>query len=74
MVDSAAVPDRAHTEHQGIVRRLDLGLEHAWRGRRWGAFMRAARSVAQTGTFDALSGAATFDELNAVFDQGPTRK
>ena len=32
-----------------------------------GAFMQAARSVASTGSFDGLVGAAAFDELNRAF-------
>jgi hypothetical protein len=33
----------------------------------WGAFIRAAEGVAETGTFDSLAGAAPFSDLNAVF-------
>jgi len=33
----------------------------------WGAFIRAARSNATTGSFDALADAVPFDELNGVF-------
>jgi 2-methylisocitrate lyase-like PEP mutase family enzyme len=33
----------------------------------WGAFSRAARSIAETGTFDALSSAAPFAEMAALF-------
>lgn len=33
----------------------------------WGAFMRAARSIADSGTFDGLAGAASFAELSALF-------
>jgi 2-methylisocitrate lyase-like PEP mutase family enzyme len=33
----------------------------------WGAFMRAARDLFTTGTFDSLSTAATFPELDSLF-------
>lgn len=47
------------------VRRISLGSALARVA--WGAFMQGARSIASTGSFDGLSGAATFDELNRVF-------
>jgi 2-methylisocitrate lyase-like PEP mutase family enzyme len=47
------------------VRRISVGSALARVA--WGAFMRAARSMAETGTFDALAGAAPFADLNAVF-------
>jgi 2-methylisocitrate lyase-like PEP mutase family enzyme len=38
----------------------------------WGAFMRAARDIAATGTFDlAFAAAAPFDELDGVFARSP---
>jgi len=33
----------------------------------WGAFLNAARSIQETGAFDAFSGAASFKELDDVF-------
>jgi 2-methylisocitrate lyase-like PEP mutase family enzyme len=33
----------------------------------WGGFMRAARAIAETGSFEGLAGAATYDELNGLF-------
>jgi hypothetical protein len=36
----------------------------------WGAFGRAAREIAETGTFDSLSGAMPFAEINNLFAQG----
>jgi 2-methylisocitrate lyase-like PEP mutase family enzyme len=33
----------------------------------WGAFLRAARDVADTGSFTSLGSAASFDELNQLF-------
>ena len=48
------------------VRRISVGSALARVA--WGAFTRAARSIAEGGTFDELSGAADFDELNRLFD------
>jgi 2-methylisocitrate lyase-like PEP mutase family enzyme len=47
------------------VRRVSVGSALARVG--WGAFMRAARSIAETGSFEALAGAASFAELNDTF-------
>ena len=47
------------------VRRVSLGSALARVA--WGAFLRAARSIAETGTFDELAGAASFRELDEVF-------
>jgi 2-methylisocitrate lyase-like PEP mutase family enzyme len=47
------------------VRRISVGSALARAA--WGGFLRAARSIAATGTFDELSGAAGFAELSAVF-------
>ncbi len=47
------------------VRRISVGSALARVA--WGAFMRAAQGMAETGTFDALAGAAPFADLNAVF-------
>jgi 2-methylisocitrate lyase-like PEP mutase family enzyme len=33
----------------------------------WGAFMRAARSIKETGSFDSLGDAASHNELNEIF-------
>ncbi len=49
------------------VRRISVGSALARVA--WGAFTRAARSIAEGGTFDELSGAADFDELNRLFDE-----
>lgn len=35
----------------------------------WGAFARAAQSIATTGTFDSLAGAMPFAEINDVFSK-----
>jgi 2-methylisocitrate lyase-like PEP mutase family enzyme len=47
------------------VRRISVGSALACVA--WGAFMRAARSIAETGSFDALAGAAAFSEINDLF-------
>ncbi len=47
------------------VRRISVGSALACVA--WGAFMRAARSIAETGSFDALADAAPFSELNDLF-------
>ena len=49
------------------VRRISVGSSLARVA--WGAFMRASRSIAETGTFDSFSEAASFAELNQVFKQ-----
>lgn len=47
------------------VRRISVGAALARVA--WGAFIRAARSIAETGSFDALADAAAFNELNDRF-------
>jgi 2-methylisocitrate lyase-like PEP mutase family enzyme len=47
------------------VRRVSLGSALARAA--WGAFIRAARSIATTGSFDSLADAAPFAELNDLF-------
>lgn len=47
------------------VRRVSLGSALARVA--WGAFMRAARSLAETGSFDALADAVPFSEINGIF-------
>ena len=46
------------------VRRISVGSALARVG--WGAFIRAAQSIKETGSFDAFAGAASFGELNDV--------
>jgi 2-methylisocitrate lyase-like PEP mutase family enzyme len=48
------------------VRRISVGSALARVA--FGAFLRAARSIAEGGAFDALGDAAPFAELNAIFD------
>ncbi len=61
------------TEPQLSVARLaDLGVRRIGVGSAlaraaWGGFLRAARGIAETGTFDALGTAASFAELDAMF-------
>jgi 2-methylisocitrate lyase-like PEP mutase family enzyme len=52
------------------VRRISLGGALARAA--WGGFMRAARSIAEQGTFEVLSDAANGQELNALFGPGRT--
>jgi 2-methylisocitrate lyase-like PEP mutase family enzyme len=47
------------------VRRISLGSALARVA--WGAFIRAARSISATGSFDALGDAAPFADLNDIF-------
>jgi 2-methylisocitrate lyase-like PEP mutase family enzyme len=47
------------------VRRISVGSALARTA--WGAFMRAARRLAESGSFDGLADAASFGELNALF-------
>jgi 2-methylisocitrate lyase-like PEP mutase family enzyme len=47
------------------VRRISVGSALARVA--WTSFIRAAQSIAQTGTFDALEGAIPFSHLNNVF-------
>src|SRR6266436_971139 len=44
------------------VRRISVGSALARSA--WGAFIRAARDIKDTGSFDGLSGAASFSEIN----------
>jgi 2-methylisocitrate lyase-like PEP mutase family enzyme len=48
------------------VRRISVGGALARVA--WGAFMRAAKHIAETGSFEALADAASFAELNALFE------
>jgi 2-methylisocitrate lyase-like PEP mutase family enzyme len=47
------------------VRRISVGS--ALSRVAWGAFMRASRSIAETGSFDALADAVPFGEINGIF-------
>lgn len=49
------------------VRRISVGS--ALSAVAWGAFIRAAREIADSGTFDSLSGAAPFADLNDLFSK-----
>ena len=50
------------------VRRISVGSALARVA--WGAFIRAARDLKNTGSFDGLAGAAQFSELNDVMGPG----
>jgi 2-methylisocitrate lyase-like PEP mutase family enzyme len=56
----------AHLTDLG-VRRISVGS--ALSAVAWGAFIRAAREIAESGTFDSLSGAAPFADINNLFRQ-----
>ena len=47
------------------VRRISVGSALARVA--WGAFIRAARGISETGSFDTLGDAVSFADLNAVF-------
>jgi 2-methylisocitrate lyase-like PEP mutase family enzyme len=47
------------------VRRVSVGSALARVA--WGAFIRAARSIKETGSFNSLGYAAPFNEINDVF-------
>jgi 2-methylisocitrate lyase-like PEP mutase family enzyme len=49
------------------VRRISVGSALARAA--WGGFMRAARALAESGSFDGLAGATPFAELNAFFSK-----
>ena len=49
------------------VRRISVGSTLARVA--WGAFIRSARSIAETGTFDSFADAVPFAEINGVFDK-----
>jgi len=56
----------------GFARLADLGVRRVSVGSAlarvaWGAFLRAARAMAEQQSFEGLAGAASFAELNAVF-------
>lgn len=52
------------------VRRISVGSALARTA--WGAFMGAARMMAEEGSFEGLGGAASLDELNAIFEERKT--
>jgi 2-methylisocitrate lyase-like PEP mutase family enzyme len=65
-----SAPNPAHS----VSRLSDLGVRRISVGSAlarvaWGAFMRAAQSISETGTFDAFAGAASFAELNNLFEK-----
>lgn len=62
------------SEKLSIARLADLGVRRISVGSAlsavaWGAFIRAAREIAESGTFDSLSGAVPFADINSIFGQ-----
>jgi 2-methylisocitrate lyase-like PEP mutase family enzyme len=62
------------SEKLSVARLTDLGVRRISVGSAlacvaWGAFIRAAREIAKSGTFDSLSGAVPFAEINSAFGQ-----
>ena len=60
------------SEKLSVARLTDLGVRRISVGSAlaavaWGAFIRAAREIAESGTFDSLSGAVPFAEINSIF-------
>ncbi|OBG90848.1 2-methylisocitrate lyase [Mycobacterium sp. E3251] len=49
------------------VRRISVGS--AFSRVAWGAFLAAARKLIEDGSFEGLTGAASFDELNTLFSE-----
>lgn len=47
------------------VRRISVGSALARVA--WTSFIRVARSIAETGTFDALDGVLPFNQINSIF-------
>jgi 2-methylisocitrate lyase-like PEP mutase family enzyme len=65
---SAPGPDHAVSRLADLgVRRISVGSALARVA--WGAFITAARSIVETGTFDSFAGAAAFAELNDLFQK-----
>jgi 2-methylisocitrate lyase-like PEP mutase family enzyme len=63
-------PDKELT----VARLTDLGVRRISVGSAlarvaWGAFIRAAKDIATTGTFDSLAGAVPFGEINQAFSR-----
>jgi len=54
------------------VRRISVGGGLARTA--WGGFMRAARTLAEQGSFDGFEGAASGNELNAMFESREARR
>ena len=60
------------SEKLSVARLTDLGVRRISVGSAlsavaWGAFIRAARAIAENGTFDSLAGAVPFAEINSIF-------
>ena len=62
------------SEKLSVARVADLGVRRisvgsAFASVAWGAFIRAARELRESGTFDSLAGAVPFAEINGVFEK-----
>jgi 2-methylisocitrate lyase-like PEP mutase family enzyme len=69
---SARIPELSVSRLASLgVRRISVGSALARAA--WGAFIRAAGSIKETGSFDEFAGAASFDELNTIFDNAGER-
>jgi 2-methylisocitrate lyase-like PEP mutase family enzyme len=68
LVSAAGTGLTLHALAERGVRRISVGS--ALCRVAWGAFMRAARSIAATGSFEELAAAASFAELNELFRAG----
>jgi 2-methylisocitrate lyase-like PEP mutase family enzyme len=60
------------SEKLSVARLADLGVRRISVGSAlacvaWGAFIRSAREIAESGTFNSLSGAVPFAEINSAF-------
>ena len=62
------------SEKLSVARLTDLGVRRISVGSAlssvaWGAFIRAAREIAESGTFDSLAGAVPFADINNIFSK-----
>jgi 2-methylisocitrate lyase-like PEP mutase family enzyme len=65
---SSPIPGLSFSRLEDLgVRRISVGSALARVA--WASFIRAARSIAETGTFDSLEGATPFGQLNHIFNR-----
>lgn len=68
VIVSSAVPGLSMQRLAELgVRRISVGSALARTA--WAQFMRVSKTIAESGTFDSFADAASFGELNAIFDQ-----
>jgi len=66
VIISSAIPGLSVSSLADLgVRRISVGS--ALSRIAWGAFLRTAKMIVETGSFDSLADAASFDELNQIF-------